>query len=85
MTKPKQKTPEERLAVVDRYSWYIENALRTKLDGMSKSVKEARATLEKENDGSVPYRSLEGMCEHIEFAIRDFQEAYDALKEAGIR
>lgn len=79
-------TLRKRMSVVDHHAWYIENALRQKLDDMNKQVKEARETLASaENDGSAPYRMLEGMCSHVDWAARDFQKAYDALKEIGIK
>jgi hypothetical protein len=77
---------EDQLKVIKKNAWYIENALRVRLDQMKKEVKDGRATLAgPHNDHSAIYRSLEGMCNHVDGTIRDFQKAYDELVAAGVK
>ena len=78
--------PSPKLAVAERYSWYIRNALMCKCDVLAKTIKECKTTLAlPENDGSALYRSLECAMDFAEQSYREHKEAQDELEKAGFK
>lgn len=79
----------EKFMIVKRYGWHINNALRQKIAAMQKSVDSAKASQIKDRDLGLSDKDpravgLQNLIEEVEFMIRDYQQAYDALKEIGI-
>lgn len=74
-------TPD-KLAIYERHAWYIEASLRIHLSQLRKNVEECKEAM-KDDDGSFIYRSLQGLIDHTEEHVRDFQKAYDDLSKNG--
>jgi hypothetical protein len=74
----------DKLKVVEQYSWYIMTALQFKIEMDQKALDKAKESM-KSDDGSDPYRSLEGMIEHVEWSLKDYKKAFNALKDIGLK
>lgn len=82
-----KRSDAEVASIARRYGWYIENAIRTRIERDKENVAEAQKTLDaasEEDRETAPYRSLAGMIDYFGPVIRDFTNAYEQLKKAGI-
>jgi hypothetical protein len=73
------------LEAVKRDSWYILGAIEARLSLLKTDIEQGRKTLEREDDGSAPYKSLRGLLSEAEQIEREYREARDRLKAAGLK
>ena len=80
---------EAKLAAIKKYDWYLGNAMRFKIDSMKKAVDSAKASQKHDrqhglSDNDPRAIGLQNMLEHVEFMLREYQEAFDELKRVGV-
>lgn len=83
-----KKSTEPTLAeVMDKYGWYVMKAMRQKIDGMQKSVDDAKRSLATRVDVGIDARehSMRAMIEEVERMIAEYKPALEALKAVGVR
>jgi hypothetical protein len=73
------------LQAVKADSWYILGAIEARLSLLRTDIEQGRKTLENEDNGSAPYRSLRGLLSEAEQIEREYSEARDRLKAAGLK
>lgn len=87
-------TPREQdaavLALCRKYSWYIDHAFDFRRQHIEKQLIGARKVIaEEEPTGHVrdtqARESLQNMIDHLEWVQREFDEAHEALRAAGIK
>lgn len=87
-TKPQPKQPDAG-EIAKRYGWYIDHAFDFRKREIDKQITRARATLTEEPVGGVrdieARESLAAMADHLEWVQKEFNEAHEALKAAGIK
>jgi hypothetical protein len=65
---------------VERYEWYILNAMRFKIQALEKSIADGKESM-KHDDSSVMYRSMENMISYCEQSLMEYTEALKALEK----
>lgn len=89
------RAQRERLAVCEKYSWYIDHAFDFRKRVIEKQLADARKSLETPIPDNYPdefipietrnREALESMASHLEWVQREFNEAHEALKAVGIK
>ena len=80
---------EEQIAAIKKYDWYLGNAMRYRIAFMKKSVEQAKASQIKDRELGLSDKDpraigLQNMLEHVEFMLREYQEAFDELRRVKV-
>lgn len=73
----------ELLAAVKRDSWYILGGMQARINLLNSDIEKAEKSLERD-DGTDVYKSLRGMVEESKRIVKEYKEALERLKAAGL-
>lgn len=89
------QTMAARLAACEKYAWYIDHAFDFRKREITKQLDSARMSLATPIPADYPAEflkyeeqnraSLQGLIDHLEWVQREFNDAHEALKAAGIK